>query len=88
MCLICIDFQKERMTIKDAKRAYREMVVDMGPEHAKEVRTMIEEAERKQREACQAQHTLNCLQKVSQRIRRSTPCRTYDPRLVLRANID
>lgn len=46
MCLICVDFQKQKMTILDAKRAFREMVVDMDPNHAKEVREMIQEAEK------------------------------------------
>ncbi len=41
MCLICVDLQKERMTILDAKRAFREMVVDMDPNHAREVKDLI-----------------------------------------------
>ncbi|MEO1272279.1 MAG: hypothetical protein AAFX99_29635 [Myxococcota bacterium] len=45
MCLICVDFQKQKMTINDAKRAFREMVTDMTPEHAREVRKMIRKAE-------------------------------------------
>ncbi len=51
MCLICVDFQKSKMTIGDAKRAYREMVDDMGPEHAREVQEMIREAEKEKARA-------------------------------------
>ena len=50
MCLICVDFQKERMTITDARRALREMITTLEPEHAREVHQMIQEAEREQRE--------------------------------------
>ena len=50
MCIICVDFQKEKMTIGDARRAYSEMVEMIGPEHAREVREMIAEAERVQLE--------------------------------------
>ncbi len=45
MCMICVDFQRERMTILDARRAYSEMVETMEPEHAREVREMLDEAE-------------------------------------------
>ena len=51
MCLICVDFQRERMTITEARRAYGEMVESIGPEHAKEVRDMLNEAEAKQKAA-------------------------------------
>jgi len=54
MCLICIDFQKERMTTGDARRALREMTEQIGPEHAEEVREMITTAERLQQQ--QQQH--------------------------------
>lgn len=52
MCLICVDLQKERMTILDAKRAFREMVVDMDPDHAREVKDLIaaKETEAKEEE--------------------------------------
>lgn len=46
MCIICVDFQKNRMTLNDARRAYSEMVEALDPEHAKEVKTMLDEAER------------------------------------------
>lgn len=47
MCMICVDFQRERMTIQDARRAYSEMVVELEPEHAREVKEMLDEAEKK-----------------------------------------
>lgn len=49
MCLICIDFQKQRMTLDDARRAFGEMVVTMDPEHAEEVERMLKEAEERKR---------------------------------------
>lgn len=49
MCLICVDFQKERMTITDARRALREMITTLEPEHARQVHQMIQDAERQQR---------------------------------------
>ena len=45
MCLICVEFQKQRMTINEARRAYGEMVETMEPDHAEEVEEMLEEAE-------------------------------------------
>lgn len=44
MCLICVEFQKEKMTVLEARRAFGEMVVDMTPEHAREVRDMLDQA--------------------------------------------
>ena len=46
MCLICVDLQKDKMTFLDAKRAFREMIVDMDPKHAEEVRDLIAKKER------------------------------------------
>lgn len=46
MCMICVDFQRQRMTLMDARRAYSEMVREMDPEHAKEVREMLDKAEK------------------------------------------
>ena len=48
MCLICIEFQKQRMTIVEARRAYTEMVPQIGHEHAREVREMLDEAEKQE----------------------------------------
>ena len=50
MCLICVDFQKQRMTITDARRALREMSTILDDEHVREVQQMIREAEKAARE--------------------------------------
>ena len=46
MCLICVEFDKQRMTIRDARRALREMVETLDDEHVGEVRKKLREAER------------------------------------------
>lgn len=51
MCLICVDLQKDRMTVLDAKRAFREMVVEMDPQHAREVKQLIETKEKEDKDA-------------------------------------
>ncbi len=48
MCMICVDFMKQKMTTQDARRALREMRDGMDPEHAREVSQMIVEEEKKQ----------------------------------------
>ncbi len=48
MCIICVDFQKQQMTLDEARRAFREMISALDPEHAEEVRKMLQEAERAQ----------------------------------------
>ena len=45
MCLICIEFDKQRMTLGEARRAYSEMVSGMTAKHAAEVRQKLDEAE-------------------------------------------
>lgn len=45
MCLICVEFQKQRMSPAEAKRALGEMRSKVGDEHAEEVKRMIEAAE-------------------------------------------
>ena len=50
MCLICIEFDKQKMSIREAWRAYGEMAPGMEPKHAKEVREMLEDAEAKEQE--------------------------------------
>ena len=46
MCLICVEFQKQRMTSGEARRALGEMVDELDRDHIEEVEEMIEEAER------------------------------------------
>ncbi len=48
MCLICVDFQKQKMTITDARRALREMSTTLEDEHVREVQQMIREGEQAQ----------------------------------------
>lgn len=50
MCMICVEFQKERMTINEARRALGEMVETFEDDHAEEVEEMIAEAEAEQEE--------------------------------------
>jgi hypothetical protein len=47
MCLICIDFQLQKMTITDARRAFHEMRTTpaITPEHAREIKEMLRRAE-------------------------------------------
>lgn len=46
MCLICVEFQKERMTLFEARRAFGEMVEGLDKKHAKEVEEMLDDAEK------------------------------------------
>lgn len=48
MCLICVEYEKQKMTIREAWQAYGEMAKAMDPQHAKEVKTMLEEEEKKE----------------------------------------
>lgn len=48
MCLICVEFQKQRMTTREARSALREMSTTLEDEHVEEVREMIQEAEETQ----------------------------------------
>ena len=45
MCMICVEFQKQRMTVGEARRALGEMIDGLEDEHVQEVETMLEEAE-------------------------------------------
>ena len=46
MCMICVDFERERMTLNDARRALGEMREGLDPKHAEEVEEMLVEAEK------------------------------------------
>ena len=46
MCLICLDFQRQKLSLQEARRAYGEMVMGLGA-HAQEVKAMLDEAEKK-----------------------------------------
>lgn len=43
MCLICIEYQKEKMTVPEARRALGEMKSTLDPAHVKEVEEMLED---------------------------------------------
>ncbi len=45
MCLICVDFQREKMSPLEARRALGEMREKIGPQHAREVEQMVEDRE-------------------------------------------
>jgi hypothetical protein len=51
MCLICVEFQKEKMTIPEARRAFREMRVSLDSEHIRQVEEMLVQAESDQSKA-------------------------------------
>jgi hypothetical protein len=46
MCLICIEFEKSKMTTREARRALGEMRVALDPGHLEEVEAKLTEAER------------------------------------------
>ncbi len=45
MCLICIELDRHRMSVVEARRAFGEMRVDMDAKHAREVEDKLAEAE-------------------------------------------
>ncbi|WP_158542285.1 hypothetical protein [Lujinxingia litoralis] len=45
MCLICVEFAKERMTPPEARRALGEMIEGLDPDHVAEVEDMLTRAE-------------------------------------------
>jgi hypothetical protein len=47
VCIICVEFEKGRMTAKEARRALGETVKKVGAIHAEEVEGVLSEAEEK-----------------------------------------
>lgn len=45
MCIICLDFQKGRLTTKEARRALGEMAVTLDKTHVAEVEESLRKAE-------------------------------------------
>lgn len=45
MCIICVDFDRGVLKLKDARRALGEMRSKLDAEHAREVERKLEEAE-------------------------------------------
>lgn len=50
MCLICIDFERGAMSLKEARRAFGEVRQTLGPAHSREVDEKLAEAERRQKQ--------------------------------------
>jgi len=50
MCLICLDFQKQKMSLLEARRAFGEMRQSMEPAHVREVLDMLDKAEEEEKE--------------------------------------
>jgi len=48
MCIICVEFDKGRMTIPEARRALGEMR-DVSEEHATEVKEKLDKAEHEEK---------------------------------------
>ena len=44
MCIICIDIERQRLTLKEARRNFGEMSPTLG-EHAKEVEELLSKLE-------------------------------------------
>ncbi|HEU4583371.1 MAG TPA: hypothetical protein VFS67_34170 [Polyangiaceae bacterium] len=45
MCLICIDFARGALKLREARRALGEMREKVGAEHAREVERLLDEAQ-------------------------------------------
>ena len=45
MCIICLDFQKGRLTTKEARRALGEMVVTLDQKHVEEIEAALAKSE-------------------------------------------
>ena len=45
MCLICVEYQNGKMTIREARSALGEMREKIGDEHTDEIKSMLEKAE-------------------------------------------
>ncbi len=45
MCIICLDFQKGRLTTKEARRALGEMVVTLDKRHVEEIEATLSKSE-------------------------------------------
>ena len=45
MCIVCIEFQKGKLTVFEAKRNLTEIYIDVGSKHILEALKIIEETE-------------------------------------------
>jgi hypothetical protein len=51
MCLICIDFDRGALKLKEARRALGEMRQTLDPEHLEEVERKLDQAEREEQKS-------------------------------------
>ena len=45
MCIICVNFEKGRLTTQEARRALGEMVTTLDKEHVREIEEQLEKAD-------------------------------------------
>ena len=45
MCIICVEFEMSRLTIKEARRNLAEMAESLDPEHVEEIERALDEQE-------------------------------------------
>jgi hypothetical protein len=45
MCIICVDFARGALRLREARRALGEMAVSLDPEHVREIERRLAEAE-------------------------------------------
>ena len=50
MCIICVEYNKGRLTTFEAKRNFLEMIETLDIEHAREVEALLRKHEEKERE--------------------------------------
>lgn len=48
MCIICVEFEMSRLTIKEARRNLAEMAESLDPEHVEEIERALDEQELEQ----------------------------------------
>ena len=49
MCIICLEFQMDKLTIKEARRNFTEMALTIEEKHRQEVEDMLDVAEEAER---------------------------------------
>ena len=49
MCIICLEYQKNKLTLKEARRNFTEMALNIDTEHRQEVEDMLDREEEKER---------------------------------------
>ena len=49
MCIICLDYQKNKLTLKEARRNFTEMALGIDLKHRQEVEDMLDVAEEREK---------------------------------------